>query len=812
MKNIDNIKKEQLFNELWKCLDRLRGYADMNSLLMPLFYVLCAHHEGHLLSILNLSDGPNIFAGEKSIQPVVDAEMNNIESDLLKRIRRSVDERYFHGKTVQIIYDFYQKNNELIKQYYPELIEHIFALYSRYAGKYTGMFATPKEITQIMYHLALREGIKSIYDPCAGLCSGVLLDEMNGHKFIGQEIDKKIKLFADIRLDAHNKRVALYNEDVSAKWRGQEADCLCSDLPIGVSVDNDSYQQRRKEPIEEYILSKFIETPSIKRAVVLLRFGFCFDRQSFDMRKTLVEKNYVDTIIQLPAGVLSYSGVNTAILVLDKERRSTEVRLVSATDCFTRGEKPERAKVLDTEELLSRLAFVDHKQVAICNVDQFFRRDCSFDPAHYIANSIAMSAGQKLVNFTDLATEIRRNSNYDDTEGYELTQRHMRSSIAEFHATDPKFKSKPLSDSRLNKLTQPGIIFNLRADKFFIKTNDQPLFIPLNYRVFKVDTSKCLPEYLILVVLKSQDLIKNAMGGAGAPRINYNHLMLPIFEDLETQRQIVEREYRQEAQQLRKKLERLQTLSGQSSDLLHNLGITFTRLDAAIANLQRELMHQGMPMEAEVLYQTDMPSWVDTIQSLNDNIKYSLRLINSTGTDFSKSEPTKVRVVLEDVIGEYIDSWQNFGYSTFSIMPLKSDLPNTKVEVDIDMLYTALDCILINAHQHGFHKRGSETNRVLIELKPVTIDGEKFALISVSNNGDPLPDGFTLQDFAARGVVGLNSSQDGLGGHHVTAIAHLHNGHVAIEQSTEWLSLHVLIPTYINDQDTVFDEYGCEYL
>lgn len=128
------------------------------------------------------------------------------------------------------------------------------------------------------------------------------------------------------------------------------------------------------------------------------------------------------------------------------------------------------------------------------------------------------------------------------------------------------------------------------------------------------------------------------------------------------------------------------------------------------------------------------------------------------------------------------------------------------------MLYTALDCILINAHQHGFLKQGKDTNHVLIELKAVTIKDEKYALISVSNNGEPLPDGFTLQDFAARGIVGLNSSQDGLGGYHIASIAHLHDGFIAIEKSTEWLSFHILIPTYINAKETVFDEYECEYL
>lgn len=146
------------------------------------------------------------------------------------------------------------------------------------------------------------------------------------------------------------------------------------------------------------------------------------------------------------------------------------------------------------------------------------------------------------------------------------------------------------------------------------------------------------------------------------------------------------------------------------------------------------------------------------------------------------------------------------------MLPLKSSIPQTKVEVDKDLLFTALDCIFINAHQHGFNKRGGDNNHVLVELKAVTIKDNKYALISISNNGEPLPDGFTLKDFVARGVVGINSSQDGLGGHHVASIVHLHEGFVSIESSSDWLSFNMLIPTYINAKDTVFDEYECEYI
>jgi len=805
MKQSSDIKKELLFKELWHCFDKLRNYADLNFLLMPLLYILCAHHEGHLVSIVG--DGANPFIGDKHVQPLLDADMNDAESDLLKRIRRSVDARYFRGKTVQIIYDFYLRNNQLITEFYPELIEYVFTMYSKSAGKYSGMFATPSEITQLMYTLATQGNVHTIYDPCAGLCSGVLLPEMDGKRFVGQEINEQIKLFADIRLDAHRKHVDLYCEDTSRSWRGEQADCLCSDFPIGIKIDDRQSLAPRKISLEEYIIRNFIETPSLKRAVVLTATGFCFNKDVESLRQELIEKGFVESVIELPTGVLSYTGVNTAILVLNKLKEDRNIQFISAADCFFKGKKE---KTLDVNALLDRILYRSDEQKYIASVKDCAKRSYSLIASTYISSYIALQAGQKLVKFLDLAKEIR-NTRYTETEGLVLGERQMCASIAEFHTFENRIKSKSLEGHSYNMLTKPCVIFNLRADKFFIKTDCEPLFVSVNYRAFEVDTTKCLQEYLALVVLKSKDIVKSAIRGAGAHRVDYKSLYIPIYEDLETQQQIIEREYRQETQLLRKKLERLQTLSGQSSDLLHNLGVTFTRLDAAVANLQRRQYREMNARLAEMPNELDDPM-SSTIEVLDDNIKYALRLINSTGTDFSKATPSFKKVVLEEVIRDYIESWKHFGYATFSILPLKSDIPQTKVEIDVDMLYTALDCILINAHQHGFHKIGMDTNHVLIELKAVTISDKKFALVSISNNGEPLPDGFTLSDFAARGVVGLNSSQDGLGGHHVASIAHLHGGHVAIEQSTEWLSFHVLIPTYINAKDTVFDEYGCEYL
>lgn len=282
-------------------------------------------------------------------------------------------------------------------------------------------------------------------------------------------------------------------------------------------------------------------------------------------------------------------------------------------------------------------------------------------------------------------------------------------------------------------------------------------------------------------------------------RVNYNELYLPIYTNLRSQRLIVERIYRQEQNELKKKLEKLQVLSGKSSDLIHNLGITFTKMSAAIAVLRKENATST---------QIDSP-----VNVLNDNIQFALRQINCTGTDFSHVKPELEKVNLYKTVSNYIMAWKNFGYKSFDVAPIKLNVSeDTMVEIDKDLFFTMLDCIFINAHQHGFNKRYNSHNKVIIDLQGVYADNNKYVMIGISNNGNPLTDGYSIKDFVERGNVGLNSSQDGLGGNHVMEIAHHFGGKISIVSESEWLSFNVLLPIYLTSDDTKFIEYGGEYI
>lgn len=782
MENKDN-RKDLLFNQLDNCLKALDSYD--KSSIMPLLYVVVAHHEGHLISIVGDS---GIFSGKRHIQPV--EVVDGFESDLLKAIRNSVNSHYFEGQSAEVVFHFYELCSSFIQDFYKEIIEHIITFYSSRGGKYADMAITPFEIATLMARLIESCQPSKIYDPCAGLCTFSLTKELINTPFVGQEINIFTKVLADVRLNAFNSPSLLFNEDSTLQWRNNDGcDVLASELPFGVRLHDVPTDRNRPKLLEDYILYKFIKTPSLKRAVLMVSMGTCWRRDNFEIRKTLCEKNWVESIIKMPAGILPYAGVSTAIVVLNKERNTKDIKFVLADDCIINS---GRTRLLDYQSVIERIEGRDEKQSASISVGKTFEKDCSLDPSAYVQKRIEVLPGQKIVKFSSLATKDRGIRRFDETKGRVLQPEHMCDSIAEMHTCDITIDVVELTKSAYLKICSKGLIFNVRADRFFIKTDEEPLFISPNYSCFTVLEDKCLPEYLADCVVNAKRFRESALMEQGMSRIDWDNLLIPIYDNLESQKQIVQRIYRQEQNELKKKLESLQLLSGKSSDLIHNLGITFTKISAGIGKLLK-----------------DRPN--ETIEGLNDNVQFALRQINSTGTDFAFVQPELEKVNLYDTLMRYIKGWENFGYKTFDILPIKMDVSDdTKVEIDTTLFYTLLDCIFINAHQHGFNKRENPENKVLIEVEGVLYKEDNYIRIGISNNGNPLPDNFSLRDFVARGVVGINSSQDGIGGDHVCKIAHHLGGLISIDNDSEWLTFNVLLPVYITSNDTKFIEYECE--
>ena len=834
MEQIIDKKKEKLFLNIRLCLKKLstlNGGESLSYTVMPILYILVAHHHGKRFEI----ESPDFFK-DHFLQMPLEMELNKQSEELLYGIARFFP-NLIRPEISHCVANFYEENSYLFDAYYKEIVDYILALVVEQGGRSSSEYTTPSYLTQLFSKIIATKKPNGVYDPCAGMCSIVTIPEMARFYFEGQEINEMTQLFASIRLDAYNRPLTIRNEDALSNWNHDtNCDLLFSDLPFGMRV-NVPYKYGVKQSfIEDEIITKFIETPNLQKAILVVGLSTCYRSINLSLRKTLCENNYVEMVIELPNSVLAHSGIKPIILVLNKGKKDNNIKFISATDCLIK-EAPSK-KSLNIETIMGRISGKNKSQVKICDILETRSKDYNLAPYQYIQEDIQVLPGQKVLPLKQIASIIRGTRSYTENEGRILDPNSFCQTLADYHLQEPKFQVKAVSPKdHYVKIEGRCVIFDRMMNRFFIKNDEEPLFIKsIVFYAFEVDETKCSQEYFTMLLLNSQMLrsLKSDMVVHHFSTKDLNNLLLSLFEDQDSQRNLVERSYREVERELKAKLDKIQILSGKSSDLLHNLGTTFTRMGAAVACIEDIIERDDDDMidiaaPRYLLASPEKDNMQDSeninsyVSSLDANIKFALRQLNSTGADFATVIPDLEIEDIEKVVEEYMESWNYFGYGTFELLPLESSLSTTEptmVKVDKSLLYTALDCILTNAHQHGFNRMARDNNQVSIELKPVSMntqplypicaDEEKYVLISVSNNGHPLPEGFTLKDFISRGVVGINSSQDGLGGDHICKIAHLFDGRVSIESSDKWLSFNMLLPIYVSPKDTKFNEYECE--
>lgn len=243
--------------------------------------------------------------------------------------------------------------------------EYLLRMYATNAGRNGGEHFTPQEVSEVLAEIAVnkREKIRRAYDPCAG--SGSLLFRFAKNLGIdnitdglyGQEINPTNHALSrmnmllhgvpfekfDIRigdtlldpqhLDVQPFDAIVSNPPYSQKWPGKDDVTLINDerySPAGVlapkSKSDLAFTMHMLHHLEEDGVAAIVEFPGI-----LYRGG---DEQK--IRKYLIDKNFVDAVIQLPPNLFFGTSISTVILVLKKNRETTDVLFVDAAECFTK--------------------------------------------------------------------------------------------------------------------------------------------------------------------------------------------------------------------------------------------------------------------------------------------------------------------------------------------------------------------------------------------------------------------------------------------------------------------------------------------
>ncbi|EOH92889.1 type I restriction-modification system, M subunit [Enterococcus haemoperoxidus ATCC BAA-382] len=274
---------------------------------------------------------------------------------------------------VKLVDDIEYKSDEG-KDILGEIYEYLIGQFAASAGKKGGEFYTPHQISKILAKLVTNnltesENTFTVYDPTMG--SGSLLLTVRGEvpggdrsgavKFFGQELNTTTYNLARMNLMMHNvsySNMTLSNADtLESDWpdgldsqgidRPRSFDAVVANPPYSAKWDNT--ESKLKDPrFSEYgklapgskadfafILHSIYHLNSTGTMAIVLPHGVLFRGAAEEkIRQTLIEKNYLDAVIGLPANLFYGTSIPTTILVFKKNRKKREILFIDASNEF----------------------------------------------------------------------------------------------------------------------------------------------------------------------------------------------------------------------------------------------------------------------------------------------------------------------------------------------------------------------------------------------------------------------------------------------------------------------------------------------
>lgn len=268
--------------------------------------------------------------------------------------------------------------------------EFLIHNYAANAGKSGGEFFTPQDVSKLISQLATHNlsTINKIYDPAAG--SGSLLlqakklfdEHIVEDGFYGQEINHTTYNLARMNMFLHNVNydkfnialgdtlinpqfgdekpfdVIVSNPPYSIHWIGSDDPTLINDdrfAPAGVLAP-------KSKADFAFVLHSLSYLSGRGRAAIVC-FPGIFYRGGAEqkIRKYLVDNNYIETIISLPANLFYGTSIAVNILVLSKHKTDTRIQFVDASgeDFF---KKETNNNILEDKHIEKIIDIFDKKE------------------------------------------------------------------------------------------------------------------------------------------------------------------------------------------------------------------------------------------------------------------------------------------------------------------------------------------------------------------------------------------------------------------------------------------------------------------
>lgn len=233
--------------------------------------------------------------------------------------------------------------------------EYLIGQFAMESGKKAGEFYTPHQVSEVMAQIVAKSSnIESIYDPTVG--SGSLLLTLGKHldpdaqknlNYYGQEKNTATYNLTRMNLLLHGVRPAkmtIRNGDtLSHDWpedpekpnEGVQFDAVVMNPPYsvknwnrsGLKVSDPRFEIAGTLPPDSkgdfaFLLHGLFHLRQSGTMAIVLPHGILFrGGAEGEIRKRLIDKNYIDTIIGLPSNLFTNTGIPVVVIILKKNRK-----------------------------------------------------------------------------------------------------------------------------------------------------------------------------------------------------------------------------------------------------------------------------------------------------------------------------------------------------------------------------------------------------------------------------------------------------------------------------------------------------------
>jgi len=238
--------------------------------------------------------------------------------------------------------------------------EYLMAMYASNAGKSGGEYFTPQEVGELLARIVImdKKEVNKVYDPACG--SGGLL--LKFAKILGKENVKQGFYGQEVNLTTYNlSRINMFLHDINynnfniargdtilnpAHWDDEPFDAIVSNPPYShkwVGKDNPLLINDPRFAPAGILAPKNYEDLAFtmhmlswlspKGTAAIVEFPGVLYRGGAEqkIRKYMVDNNFVDTIIQLPADLFFGTSIATCILVLKKNKTDNNILFIDAS-------------------------------------------------------------------------------------------------------------------------------------------------------------------------------------------------------------------------------------------------------------------------------------------------------------------------------------------------------------------------------------------------------------------------------------------------------------------------------------------------